>query len=107
MDLTDVPGILRWDCLATDWFHSSAYPTHLYYNPFQNTRTITFHLSQPADLYDLVTGTFVANNVEDGDRLSIAPNQALVLVQVPPGAKIECRKNQLMANGVVIDYRAF
>jgi hypothetical protein len=106
VDLTDVPGVLRWDCLATDWFHPPAYPTHLYYNPFQMPRTITLHLAQSADLYDLVTGAFVVRNAKSGDRLTLAPDQALVLVQVPLGSKIERQVTQLVADGVVIDYRA-
>ena len=105
VDLTDAPGVLRWDCLATDWFHRPAYPTHLYYNPFQKPRTITLHLAQPADLYDLVAGTFVARNAKSGDRLTLAPDGALVLVQVPPGSKMERQATQLVAGGVVVDYR--
>ena len=107
VDLTDVPGILRWDCLATDWFGPSAYPTHLYYNPFQKPRTITLQLAGPADLYDLVASAFVARNAKSGNRLTLAPDQALVLVQVPHAAEIERRANQLLADGVVIDYRAY
>ena len=106
IDLTDVAGILRWDCLATDWFHRPAYPTHLYYNPFQKPRTITLHLAMPADLYDLVVGDFVDRNAKSGHRLTLEPDQALVLVQVPIGSEIRRRVTQLMANGVVIDYRA-
>jgi hypothetical protein len=105
--LTDVPGILRWDCLATDWFGQSAYPTHLYYNPFQKPRTITLHLSESVDLYDLVAGAFIARNADNGNRLTLAPDQALVLVQVPLGSNIELRATQRMAGGVAIDYRAF
>ena len=105
VDLTDVPGVLRWDCLATDWFHPPAYPTHLYYNPFQMPRTITLHLAGPADLYDLVAGDFVARNSKSGDRLTLEPDQALVLVQVPPGSEIKRRATHLVAGGVVIDYR--
>jgi hypothetical protein len=105
VELTDVPGILRWDCLATDWLHPPAYPTHLYYNPFQKPRTITLHLAGPADLYDLVAGAFVARNAKSGNRLTLAPDQVSVLVQVPPGSKIIRQANQLQADGVVIDYR--
>jgi len=105
VDLTDVPGILRWDCLATDWFHRPAYPTHLYYNPFKKPRTITLHLTEPADLYDLVAGAFVARNAKRPYRLTLAPDQALVLVQVPPGSEIKRQANKLTAGGVVIDYR--
>ena len=105
VDLTDVPGILRWDCLATDWFHPPAYPTHLYYNPFHMPRTITLHLAQPGDLYDLVARAFVARNAKSGDHLTLAPDQALVLVQVPLGSRIKHQGTQLVADGIVIDYR--
>ena len=105
VNLTDVAGILCWDCLTTDWFGPPAYPTHLYYNPFKNSRTITLHLFQPADLYDLVAGSFIARNANSGNRLTLEPDQALVLVQVPPGSEIERRANQLLAEGIIIDYR--
>jgi len=105
VDLTDVVGILRWDCLATDWHHPPAYPTHLYYNPFKKPRTITLHLTEPADLYDLVAGAFIWRRAESGYRLTIAPDQALVLVQVPLGSSMKRQGNQLLAGGVVINYR--
>jgi hypothetical protein len=105
VELTDVPGILRWDCLATDWFGPPAYPTHLYYNPFQKTHNITLHLAGPVDLYDLVTGAFVSHNAKDGDILTLSPDQALVLVQVPIGAEIKYQASQFIADDVVIDYR--
>jgi hypothetical protein len=105
VDLTDVPGILCWDCLATDFFGPPAYPTNLYYNPFEKPRTIALHLAGPADLYDLVTGDFVIRNAKSGNRLTLEPDQALVLVQVPPGAEIKRRATQLLADGIVIDYR--
>jgi hypothetical protein len=105
VELTDVPGILCWDCLTTDWFGPPAYPTHLYYNPFQKTHNITLHLAEPVDLYDLVASAFVARNAKDGDSLTVSPDQALVLVQVPPGAKIKYQASQLIAGGVVTDYR--
>jgi hypothetical protein len=105
VDLTDVPGILRWDCLATDWHHQPAYPTHLYYNPFDKSRTIMLNLTEPADLYDLVAGAFIARNAKSSYRLTLAPDQSFVLVQVPPGSSIKRRGTQLLAGDIVIDYR--
>jgi len=105
VNLTDVPGILRWDCLPTDWFHPPAYPTHLYYNPFQSPKTITLHLPRSVDLYDLVTGAFIIRNAKDGDHLTLEPDQAFVLVQVPLSSKVQRRGTQLLADGIVIDYR--
>jgi hypothetical protein len=106
VDLTDVAGVLRWDCLATDFFGPPAYPTELYYNPFKEPKTITLHIAKPSDLYDLVTGAFICRNAKSGDRLTLAPDKALVLVQVPCGSKIDRNGTQLVAGGVVIDYRA-
>lgn len=103
--LTDVPGILRWDCLATDWFHTPAFPTHLIYNPFEQAKTVTLDLVRPADLYDLVAGEFVAHDAKSGDRLTLAPDQAVVLVQVPPGSQLRRRETQLLVGDVVIDHR--
>jgi len=57
-------------------------------------------------LYDLVTGVFVARNAKSGDRFTLAPDQASVLVQVPLGSRINRQATQLEAGGVVIDYRA-
>ena len=103
---TDVPGILRWDCLATDWFHAPAYPTHLYWNPYDQDKTITLELGKTADLYDLVSGTFLARRASKGYRLKLAADQAAVVVQVPPDSKIEMKDGRLIANGTMIDYRA-
>jgi len=103
--LTGVPGILRWDCLATDWFHAPAYPTSLYYNPFDEPRTVNVTLSKPSDLYDLVAGDFVARNVQFSYRLTLAPDQAVVLVAVLPNGTLERRGTQLLVDGIVVDYR--
>jgi len=104
--LTEVPGVLRWDCVATDWFHAPAYPTSLYYNPYEQPKTVSMPLLKPSDLYDLVTGSFVARNAQTVYRLALAPDQAVVLVAAPPHGKAERRGAQLLIDGVVGDYRA-
>jgi hypothetical protein len=103
---TDVPGILRWDCTATDWFHPPAHPTFLYYNPHDQPKMVGVALAKPADLYDLVEGRFVARGAQTGHRLTLAPDQAVVLVATPPGGKEEREGARLKAGGVVVDYRA-
>lgn len=102
---TNVPGVLRWDCLATDWYHPAALPTFLYYNPYSEPKTVTVSLPQRGSLYDAVTGRFVARRVKTYP-LVLAPDQAVVLVTVRPGAKIERQGSRRLADGVVIDYRA-
>ncbi len=38
---TEVPGILEWNCLATDWYHPPALPTFLLYNPYSRAKVVT------------------------------------------------------------------
>ena len=102
---TDVPGILRWDCVTTDWFHAPAYPTHLYWNPYDQSKTIAVALGKSTDLYDLVSGVFLARRASNGYQLTLAADQAAVVVQVPPNSIIEVKDGRLVANGTTIDYR--
>ena len=101
---TNIPGILRWDCLATDWYHPPAWPTFLYYNPYPRTETVALPLTQRVRLYDAVAGRFIAGRTAPGFRLTLLPSQAAVIVEVPLGAKIVRHGKQLVAGGAVIDY---
>ena len=101
---TSAAGILRWDCLATDWYHPPALPTFLYYNPYDQVKVITLPLAQPISLYDAVAGRFIARRALPGYRLTLAADQAAVLVEVKIGAKIARHGPQLLADGIVIDY---
>ncbi len=99
VSLTEVPGILRWDCVATDGFHPPAYPTFLYWNPHGEEKTVTVAPEDSARPYDLVARAFVAR---DAHRLTLRPDQAAVLVHVPADAKVERKEGRLIAGGVVV-----
>jgi hypothetical protein len=103
--LTDVPGILRWDCVATDWFHAPAYPTYLYYNPHDAAKTVTVSLEKSADLYDLVAGRSIAKSVRADYKMALAPDQVVVLVHVPTEGKVRRQGGRMMVNDVPVDYR--
>lgn len=103
---TDVAGVLKLDLLATDFFRSSAYPTHLIYNPYavEKTVSITTPSSKSIDLYDSVSHSFVARKVNGTHKLTLPAKSSVVLVQVPSGAAISENGLKRKANGVVIDY---
>lgn len=107
MTLTDVPGILRWDCVATDWFHASAYPTFLIYNPYPKAKT--FHTDfgpNPADLYDAVTHQFTQRKVRGSMSLTLAPETAAVVVVTPVNGQLVREGKRWLVDGVVVDYSA-
>ncbi len=103
--LTEVPGILRWDCLKTDWHHGKAFPTFLYHNPHTNDQTVTVPLENPCNIYDSVSGKFIAYSQNVTFNLTLKPDQAVVLVTTPITANITSKGSKLFANDVVIDYQ--
>jgi hypothetical protein len=104
---TNVPEILQIDCDATDFYKKDgAYPTCLLFNPYQETKTVTFNAGpKRVDLYDSVSRKFVQRGVRGNIQLSIPADGARVLVSIPAGTRVSVRGKVLMAGKVPVDYR--
>jgi hypothetical protein len=101
---TNVPGILRLDLLATDFYREKAYPSYLYYNPYKQVKTVNVIMpSGGMDIYNTVTGTFILRNTHTA-KIKIRPDEAAVIVCVPPGGRQTITGNKMMINGIVVDY---
>jgi hypothetical protein len=105
VDTTDVTGILRLNCNTTDFYAEKPYPVYLYYNPHPETKTITYHPTVIADVFDIVSKEYVARGIDGATRIEIPANQARVLTELPAGTRIERKNNRLIANGHVIAYQ--
>jgi hypothetical protein len=104
--LTDVPGILRWDCVATDWYHAPAFPTFLFFNPYAGEKTFEARFGpDPSDLYDAVTHRFVKRGVRGQTMLTLPADSAAVIVVVPAGGRLTREGPRTLINGVVVDWR--
>jgi len=104
---TDIEGIIQIDCLATDFFHAEAYPSFLYFNPYDETRNVEINVGPaPVHLYDTVKNRFAALNVRDLCDFSVDPDAACLLVLVPATSKLTMTNDSLYADGVVVDYDA-
>lgn len=102
---TNVEGILRIDCRATESFAAPSYPTFLFHNPHPEKRTVEVPTGDgPVDVYDTVANRTVATDVRGKCSVELAPGQAAVLVFCPSGVKLEPREGRLLCNGVVVDY---
>lgn len=105
VDTTDVERILKLNCNATDFYANRDYPVHLYYNPYPAAKKITYHPVRRADVFDLVSKKYVAKNIEAGTPITIEPDQACVLVELPAGMRLISKNNRLTAGGVVVAYQ--
>ena len=103
---TNVKGILQLNLLATDFFSDKAYPSFLYYNPYTSKKKVSIKVEQgtKVDLYNTVSGSFVARNVSSSKKIKLAPQSAAVIVCVPSGGKITYEGSKMLVNGIVVDY---
>lgn len=104
---TNVPGILQLNLLATDFFHDKAYPSYLYYNPHTEEKSVSMNIEKgkSVDLYNTVSGKFIARNVSSSADIKLSPQSAAVIVCVPAGGKVTYDGNKMTVDGIVVDYK--
>ena len=87
---TDVEGILRLDCNATDFYASKPYPAYLYYNPYDEAKTVTYTCGQGVcDIIDIVSGQYLAKGAEGTCTITVPADAAVLTAEVPAGKTIK------------------
>ncbi len=104
---TDVPGILQLNLLATDFFHDKAYPSYLYYNPYNENKMVSIDLEKGKniDLYNTVSGQFIARDISSSTRLKLSPRSASIIVIIPAAGTVTYAGEKMMVNGITVDYK--
>ena len=102
---TNVEKILQLDLLKTDYFHGPAYPTFLYYNPYDSPKAVQLDAGTEAkDLYDAVSNGFVQRKAQGTMSISIPPHSARVVVLAPAGGQLTRDGQRTLIDGVVVDF---
>ncbi|MDD5508957.1 MAG: hypothetical protein PHD25_11655 [Bacteroidales bacterium] len=102
---TDVEGILALDCNVTDFYAENKYPVHLYYNPYPETKTVTYPSVESLDLFDLVSKEYLAKNARGTTGIEIPSGEAVLVVALPAGLRLKTDGTKLKAGDTVIGYR--
>lgn len=100
---TNVAGILQLNLLATDFYRDKAYPSYLFYNPFDSDKQVDFSNETPVDLYNTLTHQFISANVRK-TKIKIPAKQAIVIVCAPAGGQQAIEGKKMLVDGVVVDY---
>jgi hypothetical protein len=89
VDTTNVPYILRLDCNATDFYAGKTAPVYLYYNPYDEEKTVNYRLSagnSKIDLFDIVSKKQLAKNIPASSTVRICeikiPAKSAVVVRL-------------------------
>ncbi len=107
IDTTDVSGILKLDLRKTDFFQENSHPSYLFYNPYDEVKTVTFDAgAEIVDFYDAVTNAVIMQNVSGQTGIALPADAALLLVLIPAGGTVTYVEDKMLVNGIVVDYRS-
>jgi hypothetical protein len=107
IDTTDVPMILRLNILKTDYFHITAYPTFLLFNPDSIPHSVSFDAgSGQHDVYDAVSHSFIVQSITGVISLPIGANSAVLAVIAPANGTMTYELEKMLINGVVVDFHS-
>lgn len=95
---TDVEGILSLDCNATDFYADRPYPVHLMYNPYKETKTVSYYPAKTSDLFDIVSCNYISKKVSGIVSVDIPADSAIILVELPAGAPLHEHNGHIYAD---------
>lgn len=106
VDTTNVKGILKLDCNATDFYASRPYPVYLYYNPYGIDEHINYQTKQAVDLFDIVSKKYVARGISKDGVFTIPAKEACIIVELPAGTELSLDGKHIWANKqYIISYK--
>ena len=106
VDTTNVKGILKMDCNATDFYASRPYPVYLYYNPYDIDEHINYQTKQAVDLFDIVSKKYVARGISKDGVFTIPAKEACIIVELPAGTELSLDGKHIWANKqYIISYK--
>ncbi len=106
IEKTNDEKILKLDLLKTDFFKEEAYPSYLLFNPYTVTKSVMIDAGPEAkDIYDVLSETFLVQNVTGEISIDISADQAVSIVLAPAGGTITYDKNKMLINEVIVDYQ--
>lgn len=102
---TNVDRILKLDLNATDFYSDAAYPSFLYYNPYDTPKSVFMDAGNDQyDIYETLSETFIHQGKTGTVSIIIPPKEAMVVVVAPSGGVISYERNKTLIQGVVVDF---
>ncbi len=102
---TNIEGILQLDLLKTDFYKQEAFPTYLYFNPFDNEKTVQLNLPGGTHkIYDVISKQVISENLNGTATFAIDPKGVVMPVIIPQTAVISIQGNTTFADDIIIDF---
>ena len=124
---TDVEAVLKLDCNATDFYADRTYPEYLMYNPHDRSVEVTYETSRMGqknprmenktsrdvdhdvayDLFDVLSRTYLAENLRGTGKITIPARQAVLITELPAGTDLHLKNGHIVCadeNETIISY---
>ncbi len=102
---TNDEKILQLDCLVTDYYHEEAYPTYLYYNPYNVSKIVELDVGAGnKSLFETTLETFLISNVSGITSFDLPADTAYVIVVAPANGTVTYDGTRTLINNVTVDY---
>jgi hypothetical protein len=102
---TGIEGILALNCNATDFYAENKYPVYLYYNPYEEARTVTYSSDNSIDLFDIVSKRYMAKRKRGIVSIKLPAGEAALVVVLPAGTRLKAKGSEIKAGDTVIAYK--
>lgn len=102
---TDVEGILALDCNVTDFYAENKFPVFLYYNPFNEAKTVTYLSVDKVDLFDIVSKKYIVKGSSGNISISLPAGEASLVVVLPAGTSLKTEGSKVKAGDTIIAYK--
>ena len=102
---TGVEGILALNCNATDFYAENKYPVYLYYNPYEESRTVTYSSDNSIDLFDIVSKKYIAKKERGNVSIKLPAGEAVLVAVLPAGTRLKAKGSEIKAGDMVIAYK--
>jgi len=103
--ITGVKGILALNCNATDFYSENKFPVYLYYNPYKETKTVTYLSDNNIDLFDIISKKYLAKGERGNVNIKLPGREAALIVVLPAGTVLKKKGSKIMARDAVIAFR--
>jgi hypothetical protein len=90
----------------TDFLETDAFPTFLYYNPWDDERSVELDVGNEVfDVYELTSHQLLFSQVSGKVDIILSADSAKVVAVVPYGGEKSIVDGKLTVNGIVVDYQ--
>jgi hypothetical protein len=105
VNTTEIEGILALNCNATDFYAENKYPVYLYYNPYEEAKTVSYVSATNIDLFDIVSKSYLAKGEKGNVNLTLKAGEAALVVVLPAGSNLKTEGTLIKAGNTVIAYK--